>query len=929
LVQTVRGFYGWDMKEAREYCEKFNYDNKTIEAAIANRFEDDRPQHGDDVWCTYSSKKHRKKKEDKASRGRGGGRGTGRSGERGRRGRGRGRGGRRGRGRGGRSGRGAATAKGQGNKENNPKQEQTSANGANVATSKTNAKKDWPSTQASPSTNSVLANPNFKNPHFNPNWGKPKTAPAPAPAPAPEPTITEPEQTEPEPWQEPTKTEDKTSFEEKTKDASAGDWDAGATPAPTETADQPLAFNSAVTQPGPWGGDKSSGKAWGTWAASASTSATQPQESSVAETASNWDASKPAGTDSLPQRQPRTSRQKKKVPEISTGINRITGRGYNSTSKWRKKESRPSEQKVGMELTPSASAMTESTDGIIEATQNKIANLSVEDTAEPTADDPNVILPSYVTNVKSDSMVFGLKDEGNQPHSQFLQSNGEIFGLKPADSMQAQMSKFTASQQMPTEVQLNEALQNGAPQNTLPTSSPTPQQQIQQASPPQNTSVKSQENAPENEIQRVSQIPQTSEELAADDMSPSMQSPEESSEQPGPMSMNPQSIPSQIGKPGNRSIGDHSMGMYQQYPPNMHPYMPSGDSRSFYDQTQTTQMHHPAFYTDYAQLQQHQQQQQARYQRGPMETRGPNSRSGRMYGKQNNRAKGGPESMKDAKRVQPSLQQADGPKNGKGKQKHPQRGNYKNQGMKQNFAKNNFSSKQRQGMPQQPPFNQQTYAMGAPVQFPASAHMPYPAYPNYHYYNYPQSAPQFSQPGYRGNPHYYQPAPNGYNYPANFHNPQGPNYDEQYAGDGKTGYQAQPIRGQPPSQGGPMMHQQQQQAQPQHNQSQQYMTDSTTQGGFMQHDSKQPSGPQGSERPQQDGPSTHGFDRASWTTSAPSQQQTSKLGESGPTKPTGAHMGGPSPNYRSPGFAYMPQSGFPDQHVSQQHYQNWNSTGNA
>jgi len=610
-------------------------------------------------------------------------------------------------------------------------------------------------------------------------------------------------------------------------------------------------------------------------------------------------------------------------------------------NRWRPKESRPTpkEENVSMEL-PS-STLTKPME--VAADMSK---LSVQERSEPpNANGSNVSLPSYVTSAKGDSIVFGLKDGEAEGQNKFLQ-NSEMFGLSPAaDSMQTQMSNFSTRQEIREGKHGESSLPRRTQANTIPdpSSSSSSSPPISQTEKPiqtqQNSTAAStqQEEESQNELSRMpiqgemnqpsSQSTQTVGDTiptgVSEGISPTM--PQQTMAQHS----------SHVGKSAGRAnAGDQTMGMYatqQHYAPTMHPYMPSGE-RNYYEGAATAQMH-PAYFPEY-------QMQQPRYLRGSTDQRPQNPRT-RMYSKQGGKsASKGMETMKDSKQTPPQMDNST--KNGRGKQsrginnqKYPQRGgNYKGQ-IKQGFSKSGGfgPGPKRQGLQPQPPFNQQTYAMGAPaVQFQHSAHVPYP-YPHNFYNNY-QYAPQFGQPGFRGSPHgFYQPAPNGYyNHtaaaPASFHNPAAAaaaaagNYEEQYGsagGDGKAGYQSQPRGTQG---GGPMISQQ-----PAQN-VQMPVSDTSPQSGFphVPNGAKQLSTHPGNSAPRESTPSHGNFDRSSWTTSqmsAPSTQS-SKLVES---KPSNVQMVGsnPSQNYRQNNFApYMTQNTFTDQQQIPQN-QYWNS----
>mmetsp|Transcript_24013 Transcript_24013/g.58095 ORF Transcript_24013/g.58095 Transcript_24013/m.58095 type:complete len:970 (+) Transcript_24013:226-3135(+) len=928
LVLRIAEYRECDPDEALVFCQKYMFEMEDLE-------QDDRRKL--EQWNTVPNKRlqRKKKKEEReknASRGRGRGRGrVGRGRGRGRssdfQGRGRRGGSVRGRGgaRGDRGGRGRGRGRSMGprnnaNKENNPKTQDS----ATKPTEKSD-KSDWPGQQTRRPT----------NPSFNPNWGKPKAPVATEAEVAP--AVTEPE---PDPWQEPTKADTK-HFEQK-KDSS-DDWDATAAtqqeqevaaatePEPVQDTEQEpeptseaITSFSAVTQSA-WDDEQKSNseKAWGgTWGPSTAPSNVQSSqtETSAAEASSNWDGAKkqPAqaetnntettsnwnsstkNTTSAPQRKPRGPRVKNPMKDsLGNGVNRVGPGRYPSTSKWRRKDRSNEQQKVALDALQSQDpAVSKTTNEMLDSAQSGMGKLSVADSSK--SSDPNVILPSYVTNnQESDSMVFGLGADPAREQFMRPQNNGDIFG--ETSTIPTQMGNFPAQQQQMQDAKLS------AMQSTTQASS----------MPQQNTPLAEQSSMPQTQN---SSAPSTAPDTTQGGNMQHMTMPSEiqqqpanvqSDAQPGGSIHTTQSVQNsmQMPRPDARSL-DHTMNMYSPHgyaAPNMPPQYGMPNDRNFYEQSPATQMPQPGFY-EYSQLQQQQLQQQQLPQ-GRQQQRG--------RGMHKNQGKKGLDSMKDAKK----LQQGQPNEKGRNKQPRMQKGGYMprgynkhNQGgnMKQNFSKNGFSQKQRQGMQPQP-FNQQ-YMGAPPVQY---QNHPMPYYHNYNYAYY-QNA-QFGQPGYGRSPYY--PAPNQFaNYgPAGFHNPQAQGYGgEEHYQDGKTGYQSQQVpvqRGQPNQGQMPQQQPQQQHHMP---------NEPEPHSGFSQHlNGPKHTGPQVDSRVQ-----ASQFDNAPWTTSqlsAPSTHQSTKIGEDSHGKQTGNPMlnSGPSPsNYRAaPTNFYMHHSGFPEQQIPQQQQQ--------
>jgi len=912
LVNLVKEFRGISDGEAMQMCQKYRYQKETVKVALENFYEDDKPQHNDEDWKDTRSRRRRKKKEDKSQKQGRKGYKSGRGRGMGRVSRGRGRGPRRGRGGKGRNG-GQSRA----NKENTPKIQTQATSTTRKPAPKVEKTEGWgvstARTPAPAQPNRVIAT---ANPAFNPHWGR-----------KPKPTIQE------DAWQE-SKTEAAKTFEPpkssyqneaaKDKTSSGGGWIQETNSTTQGTSDQYESFNPPA-EPSPWDEGKAQvEKPWGSWGggdtsremaqsmAEAQNSATQPIQN-------EWDASAQSSSTRVPQRQPAT-RQRKKTHDSMTGINKVSRPYGTATSKWRRKE-RP-EAKVTIERlqpqelpteNPESSTVTKTAAEKIMETTQEMANLSV---AAPKAPEPDVILPSYVNNVKkNDSMVhFGLAEDISQQnaHDQFLrnQTNGDLFGVEDR-SIQAQLPNFSSQPPLRDSIVNSSATTTSL---TAPSSSSLQKQprdeQPKQPQPPSNVTSSEQQNQMESmAVSEMKRAPENAE------VSQRQTENKSSSIETGVSAVGPQAAPQKSGKPLARAIGEQPL----IYPPHgytaptmPHQYgIPSGDSRStfsMYDQNNPTQqLPHPAagpYYHDYS------LQGQPRY-RNVVDPRIHNQRN-RMYKGQAKGAKGISD-VKD-KKVAATAQQNDGPKGGRGgkqqrnfNQKY-QMQRYKQHGQaKQNFAKGGFNQKQRQNMPQ--PFNQQTYAMGAPVQYQPSA-MPYyhPSYYNFYHQN------QYSPPGFRSAP-YYQP-PSGYNFhaaaaPGNFHNPQAPtNYEDPM----------QVRQGPQPTQGAQLHQTQQQQQQ------QQAPTESMSHSGFAQQvqngTKHQQAPPVNQAREEQ---ATQSFEApVSWTAA----QMSIQSAPSGPSKitrgPDGKLLSTPvatqSQGYPRQNFYVTPQS-FPAEHQQQVSHQ--------
>eukprot|EP00954_Amorphochlora_amoebiformis_P020086 1336848-Amorphochlora_amoeboformis.AAC.1 len=613
LISLVKDLRGIEEVEAKKICQKYSFNKDTIVTAIQNMFEgariflfvylpgiDDRQSHQDEDWKDISRRRRKKKKEERAhTQGRGGRGRSGRGRDDRRGGRGRSRGGR-GR-RGGRRGRDGASHgnRNVANKENTPKpQEHRPVAPPRAAKVQ---KPQWgaeprAAPDPTPAATSVLTNP---NPAFNPNWGKPK-----APL------------TEPGTWENPkaeSKTafppKDTTAFQEKEtpfqeeKPTTRSNWMPEANGTSENTADAYQGFQTSVPQSAPWGEEKPQADKWSSWGSGgAATTDIQPVKGDTsAEIPNDWSSSK-ADT--------RGSRTRKKVQD-SIGINRLPGRNYQTTSKWRKKVSESkvaieplstqqlstqqlttqqlttqqlttqqlttqqltaqqlttqqlaSQQLTTQQLTtqqlttqPLSTQESKTSENIIESTQAEIGKLTVS--SKP--NEPDVILPSYVNNVeKSDSTVhFGLNEDLSQQsaHDQFLrnQASGEImFGG-------TEVSNFSSANPPP----LRENIQNvPSTSSTLQTSAPSlPKSQtpIQPSTTQAPTAVSASEPTSDRNISSSS--PET---LQTDKISAPMQgqTATQSSENPAATTTGQPSISMQGDKPTSRAIGEQSM----MYPP--------------------------------------------------------------------------------------------------------------------------------------------------------------------------------------------------------------------------------------------------------------------------------------------------------------------------------------------------------------------------